>query len=193
VAEEAIAELLAEEKIGVMTDQERVHMDMAELRKEKELQHGKNAGSGVEHAKAANFTPSDLTHAASPSLQFATLDPIRAGRAGKYSDTGAPSKNKGELQPVLPETLMSPGMPPSVKPRDTKDALGLSSSSSASDTTSQGSSDSDPGNMVLGVWLDWATIRFRFFGPAATYTGGVCVFGPALSSPAHALISLDMR
>jgi hypothetical protein len=43
------------------------------------------------------------------------------------------------------------------------------------------------------LWLDRATTRFRFFRPASRYTGSFCVFGPALSSPAHALISLDMR
>jgi hypothetical protein len=36
------------------------------------------------------------------------------------------------------------------------------------------------------VWLDWATIQFRFFGHCRTYTGSFCVFGPVLSSPAHA-------
>jgi hypothetical protein len=40
------------------------------------------------------------------------------------------------------------------------------------------------------IWLDWATIQFRFIGHAATYIGSFCVFGPALSSPAHALPSL---
>jgi hypothetical protein len=35
------------------------------------------------------------------------------------------------------------------------------------------------------IWLDWATIQFRFFGPASRYTGSFCVFGPVLSSPAH--------
>jgi hypothetical protein len=44
----------------------------------------------------------------------------------------------------------------------------------------------------VAVWLDWATIQFRFFGHAATYTGSFCVFGPVLSSPAHAAPSLDM-
>jgi hypothetical protein len=29
-----------------------------------------------------------------------------------------------------------------------------------------------------GLWLDWATIRFRFFGHCATCTGSFCVFGP---------------
>jgi hypothetical protein len=43
------------------------------------------------------------------------------------------------------------------------------------------------------LWLDRATIRFRFFGHAATYTGSFCVFGPALSSPAHGVISLAME
>jgi hypothetical protein len=43
------------------------------------------------------------------------------------------------------------------------------------------------------LWLDWATIQFRFFGPNSCYTGSFCVFGPVLSSPAHALMSLDMR
>jgi hypothetical protein len=45
----------------------------------------------------------------------------------------------------------------------------------------------------LKVWLDWATIQFRFIGPAVRCTGSFCVFGPVLSSPAHASISLDMR
>ena len=35
------------------------------------------------------------------------------------------------------------------------------------------------------LWLDRATIRFRFYQPAATCTGSFCVFGPVLSSPAH--------
>jgi hypothetical protein len=35
------------------------------------------------------------------------------------------------------------------------------------------------------VWVDWATIRFRFLRPAARNTGSFCVFGPVLSSPAH--------
>jgi hypothetical protein len=43
------------------------------------------------------------------------------------------------------------------------------------------------------VWLDWATIRFRFFGPASRYTGSFCVFGPVLSSPAHGTSSLAME
>jgi hypothetical protein len=42
------------------------------------------------------------------------------------------------------------------------------------------------------LWLDWATIQFRFFGPAARTTGRFCVFGPVLGSPAHGLISLAM-
>jgi hypothetical protein len=43
------------------------------------------------------------------------------------------------------------------------------------------------------VWLDRATIRFRFIGHYRTYIGSFCVFGPALSSPTHASISLAMR
>jgi hypothetical protein len=43
------------------------------------------------------------------------------------------------------------------------------------------------------LWLDWATIQFRFYQPASRYTGSFYVFGPALSSPAHAPIPLDMR
>jgi hypothetical protein len=46
---------------------------------------------------------------------------------------------------------------------------------------------------TIWIWLDWATIRFRFYQPNSGYTGSFCVFGPALSSPVHALISLDMR
>ena len=42
------------------------------------------------------------------------------------------------------------------------------------------------------IWLDWATIRFRVFGPAARTTGSFCVFGPVLSSPAHGPSSLAM-
>jgi hypothetical protein len=42
------------------------------------------------------------------------------------------------------------------------------------------------------LWLDWATIQFMFIGPASRYTGSFCVFGPVLSSPAHAAESLDM-
>jgi hypothetical protein len=42
------------------------------------------------------------------------------------------------------------------------------------------------------LWLDWATIRFRFIGHCRTCTGSFCVFGPVLSSPAHAASSLDM-
>jgi hypothetical protein len=42
------------------------------------------------------------------------------------------------------------------------------------------------------VLLDWATIQFRFIGPNSGYTGSFCVFGPVLSSPAHAAASLDM-
>jgi hypothetical protein len=42
------------------------------------------------------------------------------------------------------------------------------------------------------LWLDRATIRFRFYQPAATCTGSFCVFGPVLSSPAHGLIYLPM-
>ena len=45
----------------------------------------------------------------------------------------------------------------------------------------------------MEVWMDWATIQFRVFGPAATCTGSFCVFGPVLSSPAHALTSLAMH
>jgi hypothetical protein len=46
---------------------------------------------------------------------------------------------------------------------------------------------------IISIWLDRATIQFMFFGPASRGTGRFCVFGPVLSSPAHALISLDMR
>jgi hypothetical protein len=42
------------------------------------------------------------------------------------------------------------------------------------------------------IWLDWATIRFRFIGPNSGYTGSFCVFGPVLSSPAHGSPSLAM-
>jgi hypothetical protein len=48
-------------------------------------------------------------------------------------------------------------------------------------------------NGAFLLWLDRATIQFRFIGPASRYTGSFRVFGPVLSSPAHALISLDMR
>jgi hypothetical protein len=48
-------------------------------------------------------------------------------------------------------------------------------------------------NCCCLLWLDWATIQFRFFRPNSCYTGSFCVFGPVLSSPAHALMSLDMR
>jgi hypothetical protein len=34
--------------------------------------------------------------------------------------------------------------------------------------------------VVACVWLDRATIQFRFIGPAAQTTGSFCVFGPAL-------------
>jgi hypothetical protein len=42
------------------------------------------------------------------------------------------------------------------------------------------------------VWLDGATIQFRFFGHNSCYTGSFCVFGPVLSSPAHGSSSLTM-
>jgi hypothetical protein len=42
------------------------------------------------------------------------------------------------------------------------------------------------------IWLDRATIRFRFIGHCRTCTGSFCVFGPALSSPSHGSISLAM-
>jgi hypothetical protein len=42
------------------------------------------------------------------------------------------------------------------------------------------------------VWLDRATIQFRFIGPAARTTGRSRVFGPVLSSPAHGAASLAM-
>jgi hypothetical protein len=42
------------------------------------------------------------------------------------------------------------------------------------------------------IWLDRATIQFRFLRPASRYTGSFCVFGPVLSSPAHGLPSLAM-
>jgi hypothetical protein len=45
---------------------------------------------------------------------------------------------------------------------------------------------------IFGLWLDWATIQFRFIGPAARTTGSFCVFGPVLSSPAHGSPSLTM-
>jgi hypothetical protein len=35
------------------------------------------------------------------------------------------------------------------------------------------------------LWLDWATIQFRFYQHCQTYNGSFCVFGPVLSSPAH--------
>jgi hypothetical protein len=42
------------------------------------------------------------------------------------------------------------------------------------------------------VWLDRPQTWFRVFGHAAIYTGSFCVFGPALSSPAHGTSSLAM-
>ena len=48
-------------------------------------------------------------------------------------------------------------------------------------------------NLELDLWLDRATIQFRFYQPNSGYTGSFCVFGPALSSPAHASIPLVMR
>jgi hypothetical protein len=41
-------------------------------------------------------------------------------------------------------------------------------------------------------WLDWPLTQFGFFGHCALTTGSFCVFGLALSSPAHAAASLDM-
>jgi hypothetical protein len=46
--------------------------------------------------------------------------------------------------------------------------------------------------VFLVVWLDRATIQFRFIGPNSGYTGSFCVFGPVLSSPAHGSPSLAM-
>jgi hypothetical protein len=43
------------------------------------------------------------------------------------------------------------------------------------------------------IWLDRATIQFRFLRPNSGYTGSFCVFGPALSSPAHGVTSLAME
>jgi hypothetical protein len=40
--------------------------------------------------------------------------------------------------------------------------------------------------------LDRPQTWFRVFGHAATYIGSFCVFGPVLSSPAHAAASLAM-
>ena len=40
--------------------------------------------------------------------------------------------------------------------------------------------------------LDWPLTRFGFFGPASCCTSSFYVFGPVLSSPAHAAASLDM-
>jgi hypothetical protein len=45
----------------------------------------------------------------------------------------------------------------------------------------------DPHTYRVVIWLDWATTRFRFIGPNSGYTGGFCVFGPVLSSPASCL------
>jgi hypothetical protein len=42
------------------------------------------------------------------------------------------------------------------------------------------------------IWLDRATIRFRFYQHCQTYTGSFCVFGPVLSSPAHGAPYLPM-
>jgi hypothetical protein len=42
------------------------------------------------------------------------------------------------------------------------------------------------------LWLDWATTRFRFIGPASCYTGSNSLLRPVLSSPAHGSISLAM-
>jgi hypothetical protein len=49
--------------------------------------------------------------------------------------------------------------------------------------------------MNSGSWvlsLDWPLTRFGFFGPASCFTSSFYVFGPVLSSPAHASSSLDM-
>jgi hypothetical protein len=43
------------------------------------------------------------------------------------------------------------------------------------------------------IWLDRATIQFRFLRHCQTYTGSFCVFGPVLSSPAHGTPSLAME
>jgi hypothetical protein len=48
-------------------------------------------------------------------------------------------------------------------------------------------------SVLLDTWLDRATIQFRFFGHAATYTRSFCVFEPVLSSPAHGAPSLAME
>ena len=44
----------------------------------------------------------------------------------------------------------------------------------------------------IPVSLDWPLTQFGFFGHSATYIGSFYVFGPVLSSPAHAAASLDM-
>jgi hypothetical protein len=44
----------------------------------------------------------------------------------------------------------------------------------------------------IAIWLDRATIQFRVLRPNSGYTGRFCVFGPVLSSAAHAAASLDM-
>jgi hypothetical protein len=54
------------------------------------------------------------------------------------------------------------------------------------------SPETPPRAAIQNLWLDWARSQFRFFRPAATCTGSFCVFGPALSSPAHASPSLPM-
>jgi hypothetical protein len=43
------------------------------------------------------------------------------------------------------------------------------------------------------LWLDRATIQFRFYQPNSGYTGNFCVFGPVLSSPAHGAPYLAME
>jgi hypothetical protein len=42
------------------------------------------------------------------------------------------------------------------------------------------------------ISLDWPLTQFEFIGHCARATGSFCVFGPVLSSPAHAPPSLAM-
>jgi hypothetical protein len=44
----------------------------------------------------------------------------------------------------------------------------------------------------LVLSLDWPLTQFGVFGPASCCTSSFYVFGPVLSSPAHAAASLDM-
>jgi hypothetical protein len=89
VTEEAIQELFKEEKIGMLSDEEKAPFEGAEQKKDIECPSG-NTGNSEGIPTDEKLPSPYLAHATSPSLHSAYLDPSDLKEsAGKYGDTVA--------------------------------------------------------------------------------------------------------